>query len=177
MDTINERIAQCINASGLTKTAFAQKIGLTQAYVSALSIGRKLPSDRTIADICREFHISETWLRTGEGEMSSNSPETLSDRLARDYGLDDLGRQIMAAYLKLDEGDRLSVGKLIQSLMDERTSNQKPAPAAPIVPPGYSSREELEREADEFAALAREQFLSEKRRETQTSSANESGAG
>ena len=32
----------------------------------------------------------------------------------------------------------------------------------PHVPPGYSSRAELEAEADEFAAMAREQFLSEK---------------
>jgi len=27
------------------------------------------PSDRTIADICREFNINEAWLRTGEGAM------------------------------------------------------------------------------------------------------------
>ena len=55
MNTINDRIARCIVESNLTKTAFAQKIGLTQAYVYALSVGRKKPSDRTISDICREF--------------------------------------------------------------------------------------------------------------------------
>ena len=59
MNTINDRIARCIVESNLTKTAFAQKIGLTQAYVSALSIGRKKPSDRTISDICRDFGINE----------------------------------------------------------------------------------------------------------------------
>lgn len=28
-----------------------------------------MPSDRTIADIRREFNVNEHWLRTGEGEM------------------------------------------------------------------------------------------------------------
>ena len=128
MNSISERIAQCIDSSRLTKTAFAQRIGLTQAYISALSIGRKVPSDRTIADICREFNVNEKWLRTGEGEMFRKPPGTLADRLSKEYGLDELGRQIMAAYLKLDENDRLSVGRLIQNLLDER--EMEPAPAA-----------------------------------------------
>ena len=87
MNTINDRIARCIVESNLTKTAFAQKIGLTQAYVSALSIGRKKPSDRTISDICRDFGINETWLRTGEGEMFCQSQDTFAEKLARDYAI------------------------------------------------------------------------------------------
>lgn len=31
--------------------------------------GASRPSDRTIADICRVFNVSEAWLRDGEGEM------------------------------------------------------------------------------------------------------------
>ena len=53
----------------MTKTAFAEKLNITQAYVSKLSNGGKTPSDRTITDICREFDVNEIWLRTGEGEM------------------------------------------------------------------------------------------------------------
>lgn len=68
MSTINERIAQCIDASGLTKTAFAAKINVSQQHVSRLSRDGT-PSERTIADICREFNVDEHWLRTGEGDM------------------------------------------------------------------------------------------------------------
>ena len=110
MDSISDRISQCITATGLTKTAFSQKIGLTQAYISALSIGRKIPSDRTIADICREFNVNETWLRTGEGEMFQKTLDTMAGKLAREYGLD----------------DRLAVGRLIQNLLDERTDSPAP---------------------------------------------------
>lgn len=66
---MHTRIAAVISHSGLTKTAFGQRIGLTQSYVSRLALGVSVPSDRTIADICREFNVSEQWLRTGEGEM------------------------------------------------------------------------------------------------------------
>lgn len=69
MEGINERIAKVIEQTGMTKTAFAEKLNLTQAYVSKLSIGGKFPSDRTIIDICREFDVNEAWLRTGQGEM------------------------------------------------------------------------------------------------------------
>lgn len=69
MSEINTRIAEVIRVSGLTKTAFSKKIGLSQPFVSQLASGDAAPSDRTIVDICREFSVSEQWLRTGQGEM------------------------------------------------------------------------------------------------------------
>ena len=69
MDTINSRISSLISALGITKTAFAERIHVSQAFISAVCCGQKNPSDRTLLDICREFKVSEAWLRTGEGEM------------------------------------------------------------------------------------------------------------
>ena len=66
---MHTRIATVISHSGLTKTAFAERLGISQPHVSMLANGKATPSDRTIADICREFGVDETWLRTGEGEM------------------------------------------------------------------------------------------------------------
>lgn len=68
MNSISDRISWCVKESGLTKTAFADKINVTQQYVSNLCLGKKIPSDRTIADICREFNVNEDWLRTGQGD-------------------------------------------------------------------------------------------------------------
>lgn len=70
MDTIATRIIQVVNATGGNKSEFARKVNLTPAYISKLDKQPdRMPSDRTIADICREFSVSEHWLRTGEGEM------------------------------------------------------------------------------------------------------------
>lgn len=66
---MHTRIAAVIKHSGLTMAAFGQRIGLSQPRISAFVNGKATPSDRTIADICREFNVSEQWLRTGEGEM------------------------------------------------------------------------------------------------------------
>ena len=70
MDTIASRIIQLVEVFGGNKSEFARKISVTPAYISKLSKQpESVPSDRTIADICREFNVSEEWLRTGEGEM------------------------------------------------------------------------------------------------------------
>lgn len=60
-----------IRQLGLTKTAFAEKIHVTPQFISAICSGAKTPSERTIADICREFGVSEVWLGTGVGEPFS----------------------------------------------------------------------------------------------------------
>lgn len=69
MQTIGDRISLVIKSSGLTKTKFAEQLHLSQPFVSGICSGAKQPSDRTIADICREFNVSEVWLRDGSGEM------------------------------------------------------------------------------------------------------------
>ena len=67
LTNINERIAYVVQTSGLTKSAFGERVNVSQSFISAICLGKKIPSDRTISDICREFQINELWLRTGEG--------------------------------------------------------------------------------------------------------------
>lgn len=66
---MNERIRQLRAALKLSQTEFGAKINLSQNYIWMIEKGERTPSDRTIADICREFNVSLAWLETGEGEM------------------------------------------------------------------------------------------------------------
>lgn len=72
MNTINERIAWLVKnnkkAIAKTKTAFASVINLSQPFLSQICAGDRLPSDRTIADICREFGVDRNWLVDGIGD-------------------------------------------------------------------------------------------------------------
>ena len=68
MITINKRISAIIENLGIKKIEFARRLKLAAPYVSEMFSGKTTPSDRTIADICREFNVNEIWLRTGEGE-------------------------------------------------------------------------------------------------------------
>ena len=69
MQDIGARIMEVIVRKGITKSEFANRLNLSQAYVSQMTTQGKIPSDRTILDICQKFSVNETWLRTGEGEM------------------------------------------------------------------------------------------------------------
>lgn len=69
MQTFQDRLRSLIDALGITKTKFAEDLHVSSAFVSMLCSGKSLPSDRTIAGICRKYNVSEAWLRTGEGEM------------------------------------------------------------------------------------------------------------
>lgn len=66
---MKDRIKQVRKSAGLTQTAFGDRIGISQNYVAQIEGGSREPSDRTLRDICREFGVSERWLRTGAGEM------------------------------------------------------------------------------------------------------------
>lgn len=65
---MKDRISLIIKETCKTKTAFAEKLNVSQAFVSQLCSGASKPSDRTIADICREFGVDRIWLETGVGE-------------------------------------------------------------------------------------------------------------
>lgn len=119
MESINNRIAWCVKDSGLTKTDFAARINISQSFISRLVSGEKLPSARTIADICREFNISEVWLRTGEGEphMERDKDEEFLEIMKKiNISDDDLIKRIIKAYWFLDDDEKAAVKKMIDNL-------------------------------------------------------------
>ena len=67
MSPINERIALIVKSSGLSKTDFAQKIGISPSYMSHLTYGNCSPSNRVLGSICQAFDVDEAWVRTGAG--------------------------------------------------------------------------------------------------------------
>lgn len=65
---MNNRISHVINLLGIKKVDFAERLGISAAYVSQVCSGDRTPSDRTISDICRIFNVDRAWLETGHGE-------------------------------------------------------------------------------------------------------------
>lgn len=79
MNSINERIAKLIEELQIKKGEFAEKLQISQAFVSQICSGVRQPSDRTISDICREFGIRRQRLEEGIGPM--RQPETEDDEI------------------------------------------------------------------------------------------------
>lgn len=159
---LGERIKKVRKTLDLTQQKFAVQIGTTQNVIANYESGRREPSAAAFNNICKTFNISEKWLRTGEGEMFIPSPEEDINELVRQRGLDELDRQILLEFIKLTDDEREIFKKYLRNLIKSS--------AARVL----EEEKTLDQEADEFAAKAREQFLAEKRRESQVSSVNAS---
>ena len=66
---MKERIKKIRKELGLTQQEFADRIGIKRGGISNYEIGRNEPTDSVVSLICREFNISEEWLRNGTGDM------------------------------------------------------------------------------------------------------------
>lgn len=70
---IKDRIKELRKAKGLTQFEFADRLKVSRNNIAGYETGRTEPSGSAISLICRTFSVSETWLRTGEGEMFSDT--------------------------------------------------------------------------------------------------------
>lgn len=66
---MNERIKQLRATLGLSAEKFGSKIGVTRSAISKMELGVSNVSEQSVLSICREFNVSEEWLRNGTGEM------------------------------------------------------------------------------------------------------------
>lgn len=100
MNTIGERLSFAIKKRGVKQVDLAKKINIAPASLSQFNSGARKPSDRTIADICRVLNINEQWLRTGEGEMEQETPESYAAELAQRYNLNQFAARVINALAK-----------------------------------------------------------------------------
>ncbi len=117
---MNERIALVRKSLGLTQEKFAEQVGLSRNFMWMIESGTRVPSDRTISDICREFNVNETWLRTGEGEMfnqitrSEKITAFLAD-ITADEG-DDFKRRFVEMLAELEPEDWKLLERMAEKL-------------------------------------------------------------
>lgn len=105
---LKNRIKELIKSTGLKQVEFANRIKVDPSYISKLlsDNSKTVPSDRLLNDICREFNVSEEWLRTGKGEMHTitENDALLAEALAQIADSDDERiRQIVTGLCYLDE--------------------------------------------------------------------------
>lgn len=114
--SINERFRMLRLELGLSQTAFGEPIGLSRSEVKNIEYDKTEPKQLTIPIICRQFNVSEVWLRTGEGDMFNDvdAEQELTDVLAEiAVSNDDLIKRIIRAYWELDEKEKAAIRKLI----------------------------------------------------------------
>ena len=66
---MNNRIKELRKYLRLNQEEFGARMGLSNSAISKWEKGENTVPDSAIFSICRTFGCSETWLRTGAGEM------------------------------------------------------------------------------------------------------------
>ena len=66
---MKDRIKAVRKAAGLNQTEFGKRVGVSLSAVQKWESGENVLSDAVVLLVCREYGVSETWLRTGAGEM------------------------------------------------------------------------------------------------------------
>lgn len=84
---MNNRMKQARKARKMTLKDVSDILQVTESAVSRYESGKINPTGAIVKIFCDALNISESWLRTGEGEMEVKPPEDLVDRLAREYNL------------------------------------------------------------------------------------------
>lgn len=66
---MNERLKRLRKALDLTQLKFAERLGVKRNTVGQWECGINALTDQVIVSICKEFSVSEDWLRYGTGDM------------------------------------------------------------------------------------------------------------
>ena len=123
MNNIHERLKLLRKATRRSQVEVAHILHRTQTAISEYESGKKNLTDRTIADICREFNVNEQWLRAGEGPMFREQ-DNLDNMLTADVAKlvrssDEFTKKLIHNYLSLPQEARDEVKKFILKLAQE----------------------------------------------------------
>lgn len=124
---MNNRLKSVRTEAGMTQAQFAEALGTSRTAYAKYENGLVIPSDTFIGLLCNKFHISEQWLRTGEGDMKSESDEDMVDRIAGEFNLTPLQTEAFKYLMSLPDDKREAIAKLFFTILK---SGQR-QPAAP----------------------------------------------
>jgi len=120
---LNERIKKLRKMLELTQQEFADRVGMKRNTIANYETARNEPSNSVISLICREFHVNETWLRTGKGEVFnrvSKEDELMQffDALSSDSE-NSYRRRLVSVLARLDESHWHLLEDMAFTLLDE----------------------------------------------------------
>ena len=116
---MKDRIKELRRSLGLTQEEFAARLGIKRGALANYEVGRNEPIDAVVALMCREFHVSEGWLRRGEGEMFV--PVSENEALSRFFGEvafegDSFRKRLLVGLSRLDAEDWQALEGIFQKM-------------------------------------------------------------
>ena len=121
--TINERVKEIRKKENLTLEKLGNKLGVGKSALSKVERGENSVTEQMIKSICREFNISEEWLRYGTGEMyiHRNKLQIISE-FAADMikEPDSFKARLFESMAKLDENDWIAIEQIFDKISSKK---------------------------------------------------------
>lgn len=141
----------------LTMEKFGEALGISKAAISRIESGIVTLTDQNRRSICREFNVSERWLRTGEGEpfIKKSRSEEIFEYVERIRGVNDnFKAQFAAALTALEEEDWKIILDVVNDIKEKSLAEKRKA--EPKVVPEPSVITDLSPEEQELIRQLRE---------------------
>jgi transcriptional regulator with XRE-family HTH domain len=74
MKTVYERIKEIRTRLGMSQVEFSERIFIGKSFYGDIEIGKKKVNDRIIFIVSKQFNVNIEWIKTGEGEMFTDTP-------------------------------------------------------------------------------------------------------
>lgn len=130
--TRGERIKEIRKSYNLTLEKFGERIGMKKSSVSQLENGINSVTEQTLKSICREFNVSEEWLRTGNGEMfiqlsqEDEAAHIVQDMLGSNTGsFYNIILEIAKSYKKLSPTSQKALDELADNLLSSLADEER----------------------------------------------------
>ena len=145
---MNGRVAELRKVLSLSMEEFGKKLGVTRSSISNIESGRRGLTDQMILSICREFNVSEEWIRFGAGDMFQKEAKNEIEALVKKYDLNQLEYIFLEHYLNLEDSARKEIFNFIIDLF----SDFNESPVALHAPAKIFRNEQLPYEAFKVAS-------------------------
>lgn len=122
---MKNRILKIRKDSKLNQEDFGLRLNLTKNYISLIETGNRIPSDRTISDICGKFNVNEDWLKNGTGDMYKEKDGSFSELLVElEDSDDDFIKSLITVYMGLDEDSKSALRKIAKGMAEKYKSRE-----------------------------------------------------
>lgn len=117
---MKDRFKELRETLSLTQQKFADRLDISRNFVAQIEMGNKIPSERTIKDICREFKVNYDWLVNGIGDMfqdDDSDAQAIVDSVMT--GDNDFAKKTLVKFARLSE----ERWKQLQEILEELEKN------------------------------------------------------
>lgn len=137
-----DRVKAIRKSTGLTLEKFGERLGVAKTTISRIENGVNGLTDQMCRSICREFGVSEEWLRDGIGGDEIVFERTANDAaaaFAKENGLENIEEVLLREYLQLEDKERETFRKYLKNVLrdlygadpaKEAAADQEAMPAA-----------------------------------------------